>query len=937
MRRRYRNLEEYSLENVNVDTSEDDNEIGPGNAAASSNSMIDNGDDEDDNNHDDAVNGGDNGDGNNNNNDNDNEDDDEIDDDEIDDDDDDDDDEIDDDDDDDEIDNDDDDDDDHGEVNGDVDINNDDDSSSGVSNGSLINFNNGDSSDSSFVSSLNETSSDSSGSESDISNVSIDEDFSDALSDEFSSGTNTDDSGDEQNEPINEDPPLFQGCPLTLSESLLSILSLTLRHTITGVLLASILQLIHLHCPEPNHCVQSLYTFKNYFEELKSPINRHFYCTDCLNNLDDKNSQCAICGSVGKSNYFMTISVISQLRAMYARNGFKEKLNYRHNRVKLFPDNIEDIYDGSIYHELNEPGELLSDANNISFTWYTDGVQVFNKSKFSFWPFYLVINELPYSERFKKENLILAAMWFGEEKPSANMFLLPLYDELMEIKTGVDFKLFGQEELVNVKGIIICGTCDLPAKAKFLNMMQYNGKCGCPKCKQEGKRVNNTQVYPYKRNMAMRTEEETLEQAETVTNKPICGVKGPTILSLLVYKWIQTTAIDAMHCVFEGIMKALLKLWFFPEFANMPFSLYHLVDVIDERLKNIHPPGFVQRRPRSIKKHVKYWKASELKNFFFYFSLIILKDVMKEEYFQNFQLLVGAIHILCQQSVSIQMIGEAKRLIQEFVSTFQTLYGLRNMSCNVHLLLHLPEVVEKLGPLWQYSCFTFEDINGKLKKLVHSSKNAELQIYNGFSLYLNTFTLNKDFLNEGTKVYEFCKKQLSPTKQMKLCDIGNGYFIVGGLSKLQVPNNIMHGFENDRIVGRRFFVFQKLLHNNFVYRSEIYRRAKVTNSTCVKFIIDNEISFGIINMFVRVTNCNCRKLCRCRAEHYAVVRKCIHEVTFPNLSIPRQRLNFIHSLQILNEFQNIHITSLKSLCFFVEVKDTNLKYAAEPVNTVEEE
>ncbi|XP_043474045.1 uncharacterized protein LOC122506114 [Leptopilina heterotoma] len=448
---------------------------------------------------------------------------------------------------------------DHGEVNGDVDINNDDDSSSGVSNGSLINFNNGDSSDSSFVSSLNETSSDSSGSESDISNVSIDEDFSDALSDEFSSGTNTDDSGDEQNEPINEDPPLFQGCPLTLSESLLSILSLTLRHTITGVLLASILQLIHLHCPEPNHCVQSLYTFKNYFEELKSPINRHFYCTDCLNNLDDKNSQCAICGSVGKSNYFMTISVISQLRAMYARNGFKEKLNYRHNRVKLFPDNIEDIYDGSIYHELNEPGELLSDANNISFTWYTDGVQVFNKSKFSFWPFYLVINELPYSERFKKENLILAAMWFGEEKPSANMFLLPLYDELMEIKTGVDFKLFGQEELVNVKGIIICGTCDLPAKAKFLNMMQYNGKCGCPKCKQEGKRVNNTQVYPYKRNMAMRTEEETLEQAETVTNKPICGVKGPTILSLLVYKWIQTTAIDAMHCVFEGIMKALLK------------------------------------------------------------------------------------------------------------------------------------------------------------------------------------------------------------------------------------------------------------------------------------------------------------------------------------------------------------------------------------------
>lgn len=124
----------------------------------------------------------------------------------------------------------------------------------------------------------------------------------------------------------------------------------------------------------------------------------------------------------------MTISVISQLRALYARQGFREKLNYRFNRIKLNPDNLEDIYDGSIYRQLSEPGEILSDPNNISFTWYTDGVQVFKKSKFSFWPFYLVVNELPYSERFRKKNFILAAMWFREEKPSANMFLFPLYD-----------------------------------------------------------------------------------------------------------------------------------------------------------------------------------------------------------------------------------------------------------------------------------------------------------------------------------------------------------------------------------------------------------------------------------------------------------------------------------------------------------------------------
>lgn len=483
----------------------------------------------------------------------------------------------------------------------------------------------------------------------------------------------------------------------------------------------------------------------------------------------------------------------------------------------------------------------------------------------------------------------------------------------------------------------MCGTCDLPAKATFLNMKQYNGKFGCHKCKQEGERIHNTQVYPYKINMEMRTEEETLHQADSVTRDPICGVKGRTILSVLVFKWIQTTAIDSMHCVFEGIMRALLKLWFLPEFSDMPFSLYHFIDLVDKRLVNIKPPGFVQRRPRSIKKHLKHWKASEMKNFFFHFSLLILEDLMEAEYFNNFQLLVGAVNLLCQQSISTQMIQEAKRMLQEFVSTFQALYGLRHMTCNLHSLLHLPDVVEQLGPLWQYSCFTFESINGELKKLVHGSKSAELQIYNEASLFLNTFTLNKDYLYEGTKVYEFCKKQLSPTKQMKLSDVGNGFSIVGGLSKLRVPDNIIEIFEIDGIIGRNFFVFQKLLYNGFVYMSEVYNKAKVTNSTCAKFVTGNETSFGIIHMFVRVTNCLCRKICQCRAEHYVVVRKCTHNTTFPKLCIPGPRLDYIHSLEILGEFQIFPVTCLKSLCFLIVVKESNLKYVVEPVNTVEQE
>ena len=42
------------------------------------------------------------------------------------------------------------------------------------------------------------------------------------------------------------------------------------------------------------------------------------------------------------------------------------------------------------------------------------------------------------------------------------------------------------------------------------------------------------------------------------------------------------------------------------------------------------------------------------------------------------------------------------------------------MTANVDNLLHLPEVVRNLGPLWAHSCFPFEAANGKLLNSLHA-------------------------------------------------------------------------------------------------------------------------------------------------------------------------------------------------------------------------
>ena len=48
---------------------------------------------------------------------------------------------------------------------------------------------------------------------------------------------------------------------------------------------------------------------------------------------------------------------------------------------------------------------------------------------------------------------------------------------------------------------------------------------------------------------------------------------------------------------------------------------------------------------------------------------------------------------------------------------------------NVHLLEHLTAIVKKWGPLWVYSCFHYENMNGCLKYLFHGTKEKTKQVY----------------------------------------------------------------------------------------------------------------------------------------------------------------------------------------------------------------
>ena len=156
---------------------------------------------------------------------------------------------------------------------------------------------------------------------------------------------------------------------------------------------------------------------------MKTPLIKHYFCSECFIKLKSQSLVCAKCQTNQNISYFIEIPIISQLSSLFKRPGFYESIStHRFNRRKTNRSNLEDIYDGAVYQQLMTEG-FLNCKFNFSFTWNTDGVPLFRSSKFSIWPFFLAINELPYNERYKKENVILAGLWFGPHKPVPNFFM----------------------------------------------------------------------------------------------------------------------------------------------------------------------------------------------------------------------------------------------------------------------------------------------------------------------------------------------------------------------------------------------------------------------------------------------------------------------------------------------------------------------------------
>lgn len=646
--------------------------------------------------------------------------------------------------------------------------------------------------------------------------------------------------------------PLYENSDISLHDSLVTILSFITSAHLSGQDFTKFLDLLHLLLPKPNYLPKTRHSFFKVFKNDAVELKIVYYCNICWGKRESIDDKCTVCKD-SKVRYFINCPLVPQIQKLYRRPGFVEKLNYKYIRTKIHPNNIEDVYDGAVYKEAEQ--NFLIHGKNISLTWYTDGVSLFECSSYSLWPFVFVINELPPEERYKEENLIIGGLWGDSEKPHPNMFLLPLYSEVKKLKEGFTVKCHDSDEDMEIKVIVLQGTCDMPAKASFMNMKGHAGYESCPKCFIEGEksvRTGNVMVFTHKEDLELRNDDNYREcvQRRVESGKDFKGVFGPSLLSFMVYgSFIRSISIDSMHALFLGIVKQLLKLFFKPKYSSEPFSLVPFTDKVNSHLRKFQLPHFVERLPEDVTK-LHFWKASLCRNFLLYFMKVIFKDIMKPDYFENLCLLIDGVALLHQSSISLSDLTEADSMLNHFCKGFQRLYGVRHMSSNIHLLRHLSSAVFETGPLQLTSCYRFEDLNGKIADLVHGTIHATKQIFSKISILAELPLLVGTLCSDAAKQY--CHRLRKRRQYLPLSEkIADHVYIVGNLDSVTQHNDNLS--ELLTVLCGHSIIFQtfaRLYKHKVLYVSSSYGKGSRLSSFC-KYNCVNGVQHGKILTFVR--------------------------------------------------------------------------------------
>lgn len=250
-------------------------------------------------------------------------------------------------------------------------------------------------------------------------------------------------------------------------------------------------------------------------------------------------------------------------------------------------------------------------------------------------------------------------------------------------------------------------------------MIGHNGYFACSGCHQEGTYINGRVAFD-----VILSKKRTDQEFRDTVDKYHQSKKSPFLKLKYKIHMVMSFPGDVMHVLDLGVT----------DFCLETLIDTHKIDLdrAEEFVKNIRPfiPSDFPRKFRSISE-IKRFKASEFRFFALYCGIPFLKYCCKDDAAINhFSLLSVAYRLLMGKNGKVDELSlrRSRQLLEKFVAQFPEIYGREFVSFNVHALLHLPDFVEKFGPVDGFSCYKYENYYQMLRKWIRKPSNYFIQI-----------------------------------------------------------------------------------------------------------------------------------------------------------------------------------------------------------------
>jgi hypothetical protein len=312
------------------------------------------------------------------------------------------------------------------------------------------------------------------------------------------------------------------------------------------------------------------------------------------------------------------------------------------------------------------------------------------------------------------------------------------------------------------------------------------------------------------------------------------GVKGYSVVSKIpLFDRSESVCAEYMHLLLLGVVKYFLLKIFFD--SKGEWFIGKKINEIDQFIHSIRVPDFVKRLPRSV-KDMKYWKASEFRNFLLFYSLPLFNGILPEKYFQHWILLVAAAHILLKEAISENDINCCEIMLRAFVRDVGTLYGQVCYTYNVHTLLHVCDLVRKCGNLWATSAFPFETFNGFIAAQLHGTKHLCRELIININNAQGVATLG-NLVSRSTQSFP----RAPPLKEIEF------------LGKSHTPEELLSEEEMTALADAdyvRVYKRAKIITN--IFSSKLYDLDKKRSNSFVQFKLgSSENNYGELICFLK--------------------------------------------------------------------------------------